>query len=330
MKDGVVVEQRGQFSNTTNVAGKTVTLEKTTRNKRVFKFKRISPKDVKQYERQGWKFSHAYGNNGGNGGGNGSSANRSLLRGLTTGKFITFMYRGKPVFGQIDKIDTRTGEVHMKKNPQGMYNQNLLGIQIPTPGSEAEIKFRPSANSQITRLRDTLPKAYRDSLQKRGFQNLSVGFKLSNLNAKEETNYLTRQVLGSNLNTKFTQLNDALDVIRDLPEDQKENALQQFVFVTFNQIKALKTMAKTGSLKPQMQTALTSQINKLENRIRTIFFKDNPEGYQALMSRAEGILAEAGSGSGWTLTGVLTALAGHTLRFGSKVVSYMKKPTALA
>jgi hypothetical protein len=235
--DGVVVEQRGQFSNTTNVAGKTVTLEKTTRNKRVFKFKRISPKDVKQYERQGWKFSHAYGNNGGNGGGNGS--NRSLLLGLSRGQTIAFVYKGKRVFGKIARVDMRTGEVHMNtsQNDKKLYNQEFLnGVVVKTPGRTAEIKFKPTANSKVEKFKNTVE--YRRALKKAGVQNLSEGFTLSNLNAKEEMNYLTRQVLGSNLNTKFTELNEALDAIRDLPEGQKENALQQFVFVTFNQIKA--------------------------------------------------------------------------------------------
>lgn len=325
--DGVVVEQRGQFSNTTNVAGKTVTLEKTTRNKRVFKFKRISPKDVKQYERQGWKFSHAYGNNGGNGGGNGSSANRSLLRGLKGGKFITFMYKGKPVFGQIDRIDTRTGEVHMKKNPQGMYNQNLLGIQIPTPGSEAEIKFRPSANSQITRLRDTLPGTYRVSLQERGFQNLSQGFKLSNNNGnKMSMNFIVKQALGEHART-FETWDAQLQIIKGITDaGDKKNAIQEFVVNNLVELEKLDALIDASKNKPQFTKAASDMKKKLLGRIKTLYPKseDGDKKFEEMMADVKATLAERRPSQGWFGWGLgkAAATAGLLYRAGAAASSY--------
>ena len=327
--DGVVVEQRGQFTNTTNVTGKAVTLERTTRNKRVFKFKRISPKDVKQYERQGWKFSHAYGadgNGNGNGNGNGSSANRSLLRGLKREQFITFVYRGKPVYGQIDRIDTRTGEVHMKTNDQGMYNQNLLGIPIPTPGSTAEIKFRPSANSKITSLgRATPSKKYKESLRDRGFQNLSQGFKLSNNNGnKMSMNFIVKQALGDYART-FETWDAQLQIIKRIQTDEdKKNAIQEFVVENLVELEKLDALIDASKNKPQFTKAASDMKNKLLGRIKTLYPKgqDGDKKFEEMMKDVKATLAEHRPPQGWFGWGLgKAATAGGLLyRAGSSLV----------
>ena len=326
-KDGVVVEQRGYFEKTENVAGRTVKLPQEVRNVRVSRFKRVSPKDVKQYERQGWKFSHAYGGNGGNGGGNGSSANRSLLRGLTTGQFITFVYRGKPVYGQIEKIDRRTGEVHMKKNPQGMYNQNLLGIPIPTPGSTAEIKFRPSANSQITSLGSaTLPKAYKIALQKKGFQNLSVGFKLSNNNGnKMSMNFIVKQALGDHART-FETWDAQLSFIKTLQnDDEKKNAIQEFVVKNLIELEKLDELIEKSKNKPQFTKDVKNMKKQLLDRIKTLYpTKDGEEKFDEMMDRAKGIVAKERPSQGWFGWGLgkAAATAGLLWRAGAAAGRY--------
>ena len=324
-KDGVVVEQRGYFEKTENVAGRTVKLPQEVRNVRVSRFKRVSPKDVKQYERQGWKFSHAYGGNGGNGGnggGNGSSANRSLLRSLEEGKFITFIYRGKPVYGQIDKIDRRTGEVHMKTNPQGMYNQNLLGIPIPTPGSTAEIKFRPSANSQITSLgRGTPSKNYKIALKKKGFQNLSVGFKLSNnSNDAMSMNFLVEKLLGEKAQ-KFRDWSTALQVISGMKEgNDRDNAIMKFLVDNLGELENLDALLRSTKPSTAVKQAITDMKAKLLGQIKKLYGK-NDTAYEAMMKKAQEIVEveKARSWGPW--------LASVLARAGGLVVHGAKKGT---
>ena len=301
-KDGVVVEQRGYFEKTENVAGRTVKLPQEVRNVRVSRFKRVSPKDVKQYERQGWKFSHAYGNNGGNGSGNGSSANRSLLRGLTTGQFITFVYRGKPVYGQIEKIDRRTGEVHMKKNPQGMYNQNLLGIQIPTPGSEAEIKFRPSANSQITRLRSGSNPTSKKALTEKGFQNLSVGFKLSNNNGNKGMNFIVEKLLGDHAE-QFKAWDSELRGIQRIQSlDDKRNQIQAFVLENLGELEKMDALLGLESTKysAAAKTAIKDMKEQLLKRVKKMYpIEEGKLSYDEMVTKAKDLVASQTQTVGW-------------------------------
>ena len=327
--DGVVVEQRGDFSNTQNVVGKSVTLDRNTRNVRIFKFKRISPKNVKAYERQGFRFSHTAGGNGGNGG---ESADRSLLRNLgrQQGQYISFVYKGRPVFGQIEKIDMRTGEVHMKTSPTAMYNQNLLGIPIPTPGATAEIKFRPTANSQVSRLRGTPSKAYKDSLRQRGFQNLSAGFEVSNKSNANAMgmNYLVKSLLGKHAKT-FEGWATELRIIKGLQDDKaRKDELQKFIVTNLADLEQLEDFLRDTKQAAAVKNAVRDMKDKLMKKIQKDFFESQAE-FDAMMSKSREVVEEQKRrGFVSTLLRGLSAGAGYAGRALSYGTSFIWTPPA--